>query len=73
MFGTVKLVTNLVKSKFIYNDWEIAFDGECYWSFDNDHAKNAVTFGPDKSLLYHTDNRKNDSIRGMTSFRYWKI
>ena len=46
----VKLVRNAIKSKFIYNDWGIAFDGGSR-SFDNDYARNVVIFGVDNS--YH--------------------
>ena len=27
-FGTAKLTRNTIKSKFIYNDWGITFDGD---------------------------------------------
>ena len=53
----VKLVRNAIKSKFIYNDWGIAFDGGSR-SFDNDYARNVVIFGVDNSSSSHRDNWK---------------
>ena len=52
----VKLVRNAIKSKFIYNDWGIAFDGGSR-SFDNDYARNVVIFGVNSSSS-HRDNWK---------------
>ena len=62
LFGTVKLVRNVMKSKFTYNDQGIAFDGEGSWSFDNDYARNIVIFGVDNSSSSHTDNWKNNFL-----------
>ena len=45
----VKLVRNIIKSKFIYNGKGIAFEGKGSWSFGNDFARNAVIFGVDDS------------------------
>ena len=59
LFGTVKLVINPIKSILTYNGRGIAFDGEGFWNFDNDSAKNVVIFGVDDSLSSHTDNWKN--------------
>ena len=47
-----------MKSKFTYNDQQIAFE-EGSWSFGNDFATNVVIFGVDNSSSSHTDNRKN--------------
>ena len=49
LFGTVKLVRNTIKSKFIYNVRGTAFDGAGLWRFDNDSARCIVIFGADKS------------------------
>ena len=49
LFGTVKLVRDAVKSKYTYNDWGKAFDG------DGD----LVVFGVDNTSWSHTDNNKN--------------
>ena len=57
-FCTVKLVRNTIKSKFTYIRQGIAFDGKCYWSFDNDYARNVVIFGFDNSSSSHTSERK---------------
>ena len=59
LFGTVKLVRNAIKSKFTYNDQEIAFDGERSWSFHDDFARNVVIFGVASTSSSHTDNQKN--------------
>ena len=56
MLGTVKLVRNAIKSKFLYIGRGAAFDGESSWSFGNDYARNVVIFGADNSSLSHTDN-----------------
>ena len=58
LFGAVKPVRNAIKSKFTYNGWGIAFDGEGSWSFGNDFAGNVVIFGVDNSSSSHTDNQK---------------
>ena len=58
LFGTVKLVRNVIKSKFTYNGWGVVFDGEDLWSCDNDFAINVLVFGLDNSLSSHTDNWK---------------
>ena len=58
LFGTVKLVSNAIKRKFIHNGQGIVFDGEDSWIFRNDFARNVVIFGVDNSSLFHTDNQK---------------
>ena len=50
LFGTVKLVTNKIKSILTYNGWGIAFDGESSWSFGN-FARNVVNFSVDNSFI----------------------
>ena len=50
------------QKKIIYNGQGIAFDGEGFWSFDNDSARNFVIFGVDNSSVSHTDNRKNNFL-----------
>ena len=62
MFDTVKLLRNAIKSKFTFNDWAIAFNGEDSWSFGNDFARNIVNFGVDDSPLSHTDDRENNYL-----------
>ena len=47
-----------IKCKFTYNGQGIAFDGEGFWSFDDDSARNIVIFGVDNSSSSHTDNQK---------------
>ena len=58
MFGTVKLVINEIKSKFIYDVREIVFDWEGWWIFNNDSSRNVVDFGVDNSSSSHTNNQK---------------
>ena len=60
LFGTVTLVWNIVKSKFIFNRRGTAFDGEGLRSFGNDIARNAVIFGVDNSSSSHTANQKKN-------------
>ena len=55
-FGTVRLVRNTIKSKFIYNGQGITFDGERKWSFCNYFARNDVIFDVDNTSSSHTDN-----------------
>ena len=62
LFGTVKLVRNVDKSKLIYNGWGIVFDEEGSWSFGNDFIRNVVTFGVDNSSSSHTYIQKNNSL-----------
>ena len=55
LFGTVKLARNATNSKFTYNGWIIAFDGEFSLSFGNDFARNGVIFDVDNSSSFHTE------------------
>ena len=73
LFGTVKLVRNAIKSKFIHNGREILFAGEDIQSFDKDSARNVVTFGVDNSSSSHTDNQKSNFLvlgAGITNWWY---
>ena len=36
------------------------FDGEGFWSFDNDSARNVVIIGVNNSSSSHIDNQKNN-------------
>ena len=38
----------------------MTFDNEDLWSFNNDTARNVITFGVDNSSSSHVDNRKNN-------------
>ena len=51
LFGRVRFVKNAIKTKFIYEGWGIAFDGEGSWSFDNEFARNVVIFGVDIIII----------------------
>ena len=58
LFVTVKLTRNADKGKFAYNGQGIAFNGEGFWSLDNDSARNIVIFGVDNSSSSHTEIKK---------------
>ena len=62
LFGTAKLVRNLIKSKFIYIGGWIVLDGEGSWSFSNDLVKYVLIFGVNNSSSSHTDNWKNNIL-----------
>ena len=59
LFGSVKLVRNPVKYKFIYSGKKIVFVGDSLWSLDNDFFRNVVIFGADNTSSSHTKNKKN--------------
>ena len=61
-FGTVKLLRNAIKSKFIYKSWGLAFNWEGLWSFGNEFARNVVFFGVDNSSLSHNNNRRHNFL-----------
>ena len=56
------MVKNSVKSKRVYSDYVIAFDGLCLWCFCNDFARNVIIFGVDNSSASLTDNCKNNFL-----------
>ena len=62
LFGTVKLVRNVVKRKLISNGQGITFDGEGLWSFGNDFARNVVIFDVDNSSSTYTNNQINNFV-----------
>ena len=62
LFGTVKLTRNADKSEFTYNGQGLAFDGEDFWSFDNDTARKVIIFGVDNRSSSHIDNSKNNLL-----------
>ena len=43
----VNIAKNSVKSKCVYNDYGIVFDGEGLMNFGNDFTRNVVVFGVD--------------------------
>ena len=55
MFGATNVVKNSDKNKYVYSDYETAFDGAGSSSFGNDFARNAVIFYVDKRSSSHTD------------------
>ena len=54
MFDPVKLTRNVVKRKFIYSCYGMAFDRARSKNFGNKLAWNAVILGVDKSSLRHS-------------------
>ena len=62
LFGRVKLVRNIIKNKFTYNGWGIAFDVEGSWSFGNNFVENVAIFGVDNISSSDIDNRKNNFV-----------
>ena len=46
--------------KYIYNGWEIAFDGAGLWSFGNDFPWDVAIFGVDNSSSSHTNDFMNN-------------
>ena len=59
-------VTNTVKysdkEKYLFSGYGKTFESAGFWSFNNDSAKNVITFGVDNSPLSHADNRKNNFL-----------
>ena len=49
MFGTTTVVKNSDKDKWLYSGHGIELDGKGDWSFEDDYARNVVTFGTDTS------------------------
>ena len=62
LFGTVKLVRNVVKRKLISNGQGITFDGEGLWRFGNDFARNVVIFDADNRSSTYTNNQINNFV-----------
>lgn len=53
LFGATVIVRNSDKSKYLYIDYRIAFNGAGSWSFDNQFVRNALIFGADNSSSSH--------------------
>ena len=62
LVGTFKLVRNAIKTKFIYNVEEKAFDREGMQSFGNNFVRSVLIFGVYNSSSSHIDNRKNNFL-----------
>ena len=60
LFGTLNIVKNSDKEKYIYSGYGIIFNSASSWSLGNDFAKNVVIFGVDNSSSSHSNNRKNN-------------
>ena len=46
----------------MYSGYGIAFDSAGPWRFDNDTARNVITFGVDNMSSSYTDNPKNNFL-----------
>ena len=44
----------------MYRDHGMTFDSAGSWTFDNDTARNVITFGVDNGSSSHAENAKND-------------
>ena len=53
------MVKNNDKEKYMYDGYEIAFDGKVSCSFNGHFTRNIIIFGVDNSSSSHTDNLKN--------------
>ena len=62
LFGATNLLKNSNKEKYVYHGCGITFDNAGSFSFDNDLARNIITFGVDNSLSSHSNNRKNNLL-----------
>ena len=60
LFHATNIVKYNVQGKWVNSGYEIAFDGKGEWNFDNDFARNVITFGGDNSSSSHADNWKNN-------------
>ena len=56
MFGATTITKANDKETYVYSGYGIAFDGNGFWSFGNDEARNVVIFGVDTSSSSHIDN-----------------
>ena len=54
------MIKNSDKEKDVYSGCGITFDSAGSWSFDNDLARNVITFGVNNSSSSRSDNRKNN-------------
>ena len=62
MFGSTNIVKNNGKSKWVYSDCGIAFDGLGSWRSGNDFARNVIIFGVDNSSSFQTDNSQDSFL-----------
>ena len=60
LFRATNIVNNSDKDKYVYSGYRITFDSAGFWSFDNDTAKNIITFGVDNSSSSRSDDRKKN-------------
>ena len=56
------IVKNSNKERYVYRGHGMTFDTACSWIFDNDTARNVITFGVDNGSSSHAENAKNDFL-----------
>ena len=61
-FGASTITKNSYKEKYVYSGYGITFDSACWWSFDNETAKNVIIFSVDNSSSSHSGSRKNNFL-----------
>ena len=62
LFEATNIVKNSDKEKYVYSGYGITFDSASSWSFDNNFARNVISFGVDNSSSFHSGNRKNNFL-----------
>ena len=62
LFGSITVIKNSDKEKYVYSGYGITFDSAGSWSFNNDTARNIIFFGVDNSSSVHIDNCKNNFL-----------
>ena len=60
MFGATSIEKNNSKQKYVHRGYGIAFDVKGESSFDNNYARNVLSFGVDNSSSSYADNLRND-------------
>ena len=62
MFGATNTVKDNDKEKYLHSSYGKEFDGNSWWSLNNDSARNAIIFPVDNSSSSHADNQRNDFL-----------
>ena len=62
LFGAPIIVKDSDKEKYVYSGYRITFDSSGSWRFDNDFARNVLSFGVDNSSSCHSDSRSNNFL-----------
>ena len=62
LFGTMDIVQNCDKEKYVYSGYGITFDCADSWSLENGTARNNIIFGVNNNSSSHADNCKNNFL-----------